>query len=289
MTEELTTYKPLEEYSDEQIRMYKRTLNCQNATSDEWSMLELMSSTYQLNPFLREIWLIPGVGVMVGLAGFLKLAHRSGRFAGMETTTEYKEGRPYSHTTRVWLKDTPNPVTKTIIHEEFQRRAGPGKKPTKWDTSPVYMGEKTSEVHALKRAFSLIGLYCPEEMGYEDITEGGPAGYTGSVNGEPVKVEPMKKGDTSGSPAPAPVEETPKCSNCGGALMDRYESNQMQDAWDENGWGTVPAGLCKACVTKVWRACFVDVPKTTPTPVQNDPGAVAKAAIEKTRKKEYQT
>jgi len=28
---------------------------------------------------------------------------------------------------------------------------------------------------------------------------------------------------------------------------------------------------------------------TTPAPVQNDPGAVAKAAIEKTRKKEYQT
>lgn len=284
MTEELTTYKPLSEYSDEQIRMYKRTLGCQNASNDEWSMLELMAGTYQLNPFLREIWLIPGVGVMVGHAGFLLIAHRSGKFAGMETHSYNADGTPYRGegvpayaTCMVWITGSDNPVTKTVYFNEFYRPGKEGKK-TKWDTSPAFMLEKVAETHALKRAFSITGIYCPEELGYDDLSERPTsAGYTGSVDGQPVNVEPIRpntsehekpsgRQDLAADPEPATVDKTPKCKTCGGALMDRYEADKMQDAWDANGWGTVPPGLCKACVTEYWRVNIRDKLNNTSTP-----------------------
>jgi len=291
LTEELTTYKPLSEYSDEQIRMYKRVLDCQDASTDEWSMLELMSSTYQLNPFLREVWLIPKVGVMVGHAGFLQIAHRSGKFGGMETHSYNADGTLYRGggtpayaTCKVWIIGSDKPVTKTVYWEEFARPGKEGKK-TKWDTSPAFMLEKVDEVHAMKRAFSITGIYSPEEMGYDDISERPASGYTGMVDGEPVNVEPLKKDSApSGSapPAPKPEDNTPKCTQCGAPLMDQYEANKMQDAWDANKWGTVPPGLCKVCVTEYWRVNIhdkpaqtqkstQDKPKTNPTPPGPDP------------------
>jgi len=284
MTEELTTYKPLEEYTPEQIRMYKRTLNCQNATSDEWSMLELMCSTYQLNPFLREIWLVPGVGVIVGHAGFLLIAHRSGKFAGMDTQSYNADGTPYRGggvpayaTCNVWIVGSDKPITKTVYFAEFYRTGKEGKK-TKWDTSPAFMLEKVDEVHTLKRGFSITGIYSPEEMGCEDISERPAAGYTGSVDGQPVNVEPLKKTtEKNTAPSqkepekpqapksePVTVDDTPKCKTCGGQPMDQYETNKIQDYWDENGWGTVPPGLCKACVTEYWKANIKDKPKDKP-------------------------
>ena len=52
--------------------------------------------------------------------------------------------------------------------------------------------------------------------------------------------------------------------------MDDYEMNRMQDAWDANGWGTVPSGLCQNCVNEYWRVNIKDKPKeqpkTNPTP-----------------------
>jgi phage recombination protein Bet len=281
MTEELTTYKPLGEYSDEQIRMYKRTLNCQNASNDEWAMLEIMSATYQLNPFLREVWLIPGVGVMVGHAGFLLIAHRSGKFGGMETHsynadgTIYRgEGNPAYATCNVWIIGSDKPIAKTVYFAEFYRTGKDGKK-TNWDKMPGYMLEKVAETHALKRAFSITGLYCPEEFGYDDLSERPPsAGYTGSVDGQPVNVEPLKKttAPTQKEPEkpqapksePATADDTPKCTKCGGQLMDQYETNKIQDYWDDVGWGTVPAGLCQNCVNDYWRVNIKDKPKEQP-------------------------
>jgi len=287
MTEELTTYKPLSEYSDEQIRMYKRTLKCQDASNDEWSMLELMAGTYQLNPFLREIWLIPGVGVMVGHAGFLLIAHRSGNFAGMETqsynadrTPFNGEGIPAYATCKVWLKGSDHCVSKTVYFSNFYKPAKKEGALSNWDKMPPFMIEKVAEVHALKRAFSITGIYCPEELGYEDISERPSSSYTGSVDGQPVNVEPLKNAATSAkvvyqstvSPTPSefketvpePTDNTPKCTKCGGELMDKYESDLMQNAWDEHRWGTVPAGLCKNCVNEYWRVNIKDKPKDQP-------------------------
>jgi hypothetical protein len=289
LTEALTTYKGIDAYSDVQIRAYKRQLGVKNESPDEWEMLKILSNMYQLDPFARQIWLVPGVGVFVGHAGFLQLAHRSGKFAGMETYSYNMDGTPYRGegsptyaTCNVWILGSGKPITKTVYFGEFYRTGKDGKK-TNWDKMPGYMLEKVAEVHALKRAFSIGGIYCPEEMGYDEEEMLPKSGYTGTVDGEPVVVEPLKKDsaptqkEPKTPPAPKPEDNTPKCTKCGGELMDRYESDLMQNAWDEHRWGTVPPGLCKACVNEYWRAHItdpygmkpIDKPKTNPTLTQN--------------------
>ena len=241
MTEALATYgefRPISSYTDQEIRVYKRQLKCENCSADEWEMLKILSNMYELDPFARQIWLVPSVGVFVGHAGFLAIAHRSGKFDGMNTVIQWdaEHKNPVSATTTLWLKDCTHPVEMTVWFREFNRPGTNGKK-TNWDKMPAYMLQKVTEVHALKRAFSVTGVYSPEEMGYDEVEPREASGYTASVDGEPVKVEPIKQ---------------EKCT-CGAEPMDSYERNKMQAAFDEQGLGTIPANMCKTCATKHWR------------------------------------
>lgn len=270
MTDALAVFeaKPLETFSEEDIRTLKRQLRCENCTNDEWRMLELMSTAYGLSPFLRQIWAVPSVGVFVGHAGFLTIAHRSGRFAGMLTEsfnadgTEYTGGgHPAYSVCRVWLRDAAEPVTKRVFWEEFgeQRRGTNGKK-TNWDKMPAYMLEKVAEVHALKRAFSISGIYCPEEMGYDEEEIIPPA----TVDGQPVEITRIKDDeqrqsmpktaanpDTVTSSTSSTLKEV--CPRCGMPSMVDIERNQVQAGFDNARFGTVPDGLCKACATALYR------------------------------------
>ena len=255
MTDALAVFeaKPLDTYSDEDIRTLKRQLHCEACTNDEWRMLELMSTAYGLSPFLRQIWAVPSVGVFVGHAGFLTIAHRSGRFAGMLTEsfnadgTEYTGGgHPAYSVCRVWLRDAAEPVTKRVFWEEFgeQRRGTNGKK-TNWDKMPAYMLEKVAEVHALKRAFSISGIYCPEEMGYDE-EEIIPPAY---VDGQEVEITRMNETP----PASVPEIQEGKCPECGKPSMIFIERNQIQAAFDNYNLGTLPQGICRACADKLYR------------------------------------
>ncbi len=47
--------------------------------------------------------------------------------------------------------------------------------------------------------------------------------------------------------------------------MDKYEADVMQNAWDEHGWGTVPPGLCQACVKEYW-SFNIKEPEPKPDP-----------------------
>ena len=274
MTEALTVFeaKPLDTYSDEDIRTLKRQLRCEACSADEWRMLELMSTAYNLNPFLRQIWAVPGIGVFVGHGGFLSIAHRSGRFAGMETESYNADGTPYrggSHPAysvcKVWLKDAAEPVTKRVFWEEFgELRKGTQGRKTNWDKMPAYMLEKVAEAHALKRAFSISGIYCPEEMGYDEEEVIPPA----TVDGQPVEITRIThdKG-TQTKPAAVVNSETVvesqtstsnnthenACPECGMPSMLDLERNQVQAGFDNARFGTVPPGLCKTCATKLFR------------------------------------
>lgn len=253
MTEALATYgefRPISSYTDQEIRVYKRQLKCENCSADEWEMLKILSNMYALDPFARQIWLVPSVGVFVGHAGFLAIAHRSGKFDGMSTVIQWdaEHKNPVSATTTLWLKDCSHPVEMTVWFGEFNRPGTNGRK-TNWDKMPAYMLQKVTEVHALKRAFSITGVYSPEEMGYDEVEPREASGYTASVDGEPVKVETI----TKEKPAEKKQEPKPARCTCGAEPMDTYERNKMQTAFDEQGLGTIPENLCKTCATKHWK------------------------------------
>lgn len=53
MTEALATYgefRPISSYTDQEIRVYKRQLKCENCSVDEWEMLKILSNMYELDP-----------------------------------------------------------------------------------------------------------------------------------------------------------------------------------------------------------------------------------------------
>ena len=256
MTDALAVFeaKPLDTFSAEDIRTLKRQLKCENCTHDEWRMLELMSSAYGLSPFLRQIWLVPGIGIFVGHGGFLTIAHRSGRFAGMTTEsfnedgTEFRTGNhPAYSVCRVWLKDAAEPVTKRVFWAEFGApKYGQG---GSWDKMPAYMLEKVAEVHALKRAFSISGVYCPEEMGFDE-DETIPAA---KVDGEEVEVTRIKHTEPSVPQQEHAAARPDVCPQCGAPSMISIERNKIQAAFDEYRLGTIPDGLCRSCTDALYR------------------------------------
>ncbi len=238
--------KPVAEYNKDDIALCKRFIRAENATQAEWEKLVLLATKYQLNPLLNEIWIIPGVGVTIGLQGIIKLAIRTGLYDGMQTETKTDaNGNPISHTCTVWRKDCSHPTVKTIFHNEFEKKS-PNGRPTNWDKMPCYMGEKVAEVHALKRAFSFMDLYIPEEFGIRDNRDEIPSEpLEAVVSGEPVKVERI------------PKEEPKKlCKICKSKPpMSDYIRQKSQQGFINNGLNyTLPEDICMDCADMIFKA-----------------------------------
>ena len=137
---------------------------CPNCTNTEFELLMYMANKYNLDPLLKQIWAVKfgdsPAQIYAGRDGFLEIAHRSGHFDGMETKVEYSEdGRPVSATCIVHRNDMAHPFVVTALFKEYST----GK--NLWVTKPSIMISKCSESMALRKAFSVSGIYAPEEMG----------------------------------------------------------------------------------------------------------------------------
>lgn len=147
-----------------------------DCTNTEFELLMYMADKYNLDPLLRQIWAVKfgnsPAQIYAGRDGFLEIAHRSGMFNGMDTKVIYKlddEGRvvtdksglaiPHSAVCTVWRKDMTNPFIATVLFTEYNT----GK--NLWTSKPSVMIGKVAESVCLRKAFSVSGLYCPEEMG----------------------------------------------------------------------------------------------------------------------------
>ncbi len=144
-------------------------------TETEFELFLYLAKTYHLDPLLREIWAVKypnePAQIYAGRDGFLKVAHLSGQFDGMSTVLllesngkviesdiSFKGAVLLGAKCTVWRKDMGNPVSASVaLHEYNTGRAN-------WKTMPDTMIRKVAEAHALRRAFSIHGLYMPEEM-----------------------------------------------------------------------------------------------------------------------------
>lgn len=140
-----------------------------------------------LNPITREIFFvsrrqkvgdrwISKVEPMVGRDGFLSIAHRTNKFAGIETTAGIRDvptldnGKWVVKTQlvaecSVWRKDSNKPYTVQVSYNEYCQRTAEGN-PTKfWLEKPETMLKKVAQSQALRLAFNIHGVYCPEELG----------------------------------------------------------------------------------------------------------------------------
>jgi phage recombination protein Bet len=129
-----------------------------------------------LNPLINEIACVTyknrqtgevSMSIQVMRDGFLTIAHRSGKFAGLESGVNLDEGgRLVSGWAKVYHKDFTVPVYQEADFEEYNAPEKGGK-PTLWKSKPKTMIKKVAESMALRKAFNVNGVYAPEEMDKE--------------------------------------------------------------------------------------------------------------------------
>ncbi len=141
------------------IETIKETV-CKGATPAQFRMfLEVCRGT-GLNPFLKEIYFVPSVGVMAARDGYLRVANQHPQFDGMETRVERDEKNiPIKAVCTVYRKDRSHPIICEAYYNEYRK---PG---NVWATYPSAMIAKVAEVLALKRSFAINGVATEEEIG----------------------------------------------------------------------------------------------------------------------------
>ena len=148
-----------------------------------------------LNPITKEIHFVPRrskvgdkwiskIEPLVGRDGFLSIAHKSGQLAGIESSCSIKDVPQLENgkwvvkpelvaECTVWRKDSNKPFTVQVAYSEYVQKTSDGT-PTKfWAEKGKTMLIKTADSQALRKAFNIHGVYCPEEMGAGFETEGG--------------------------------------------------------------------------------------------------------------------
>jgi len=185
---------------------------------DAQIFLEL-SKSFQLNPFKKEIWVIPyenkqtgeiKTSVFCGRDGFLSIAHRTGQFDGIETNFGYDaKGNLDWAECAVYNKSCSKPIKCKVFLKEYST----GK--NLWVTKPHIMLQKVAESTALRRAFNINGIYSPEE--FPDSIGSIPPTQEPKEVVQPAVEPPKRKSEDSLSGAPQqplppapPADTTPQ-------------------------------------------------------------------------------
>ncbi len=164
MSSEVAVITKEPDYFDvaEMVQTIKETV-CKGATDPQFRLFREVCRASGLNPFLKEIWFVPGVGVMAGRDGYLAVANRHPMFDGMETLVERDaQGIPIKATCKVWRKDRSHPITCEAYYNEYKKAS------SVWATYKSAMIGKVAEVLALKRSFSINGIVTEEEIGEQN-------------------------------------------------------------------------------------------------------------------------
>jgi phage recombination protein Bet len=184
------------------------------ATDEEWAMFAGLCRTTGLNPFTREIWLVPyqtnngyrQTLIMVGIAGLRRIANEHIMYDGLETEITLDpldKKKPYSGKCKVFRKDRTRPETVELFFSEVARKdhSGTGS----WSTAPCRQFTKCLEAAALRKAFPILSsVYIPEETGYNEKT----GDFIEVVSETPQKKLERKLSEWSGA-APEIIKEIP--------------------------------------------------------------------------------
>ncbi len=213
--------------NDDKLVAIRETV-AKGANDAEFTMLMHLANTYKLDPFLKEIWFIKygqTPTIMVSRDGLRNYAMRQDDFLGM-MSQEVREGdtfkfNPITGEIHHEIGDGSGPITKCYCM--LKRHGKPdhieiidfkeyfdalSKKNPVWVSHPSAMGKKTVEVLALKKCYTITGLYAPEEMGMQeptDIPGSFVPEYTmgGTVDDHPSKshpTQPQRREQVGGTP-----------------------------------------------------------------------------------------
>ena len=195
-----------------------RSLTADKATDEEFKLLLYMAHQYQLDPLLKQIYLVKygnkPAQIFAGRDGYLAIAQRSGALDGLSTTvrveavplsveyTYYADGArktgtfrrevQYVATCTIWHRHMSHPVISEVWEEEYTTGRD------LWVNKPRTMIAKVAECQALRKAFNISGLYDPDEIA-------APAPAPTTPRGEPVNTQTGEiMGEAREVPADAP-------------------------------------------------------------------------------------
>jgi phage recombination protein Bet len=252
----------------EMIRTLRETV-CRGATDPQFRMFVEVCRATTLNPFLREIWFVPSVGIMAGRDGYLAIANRHPQFDGMETrVTRDEKNVPIKAVCTVWRKDRSHPIICEAYYSEYKKSSGV------WSQYPSAMISKVVEVLALKRSFAINGVVTEEEIGDQrGSREAAQAVAESKISGEMPLTEPQPTPEPPPEPAAPPAPADPLAavlasfgskSSIGAAFAElkaawmKYES---EEAWSQtleqfgiDGENYRSIGNAKRCFTALWKA-----------------------------------
>lgn len=173
--------KPAPELNLDIIRKYV----CPKATDQEAFTFLQLCKAQNLNPFLREAYLVKygdeAATIITGKDTFTKRADRIPQYDGFKAgiivlsngKVQYREGSfmvkgesLLGGWAEVYRKDRSTPFRNEVALEEYERRKKDGTVMSNWKTMPATMIRKVALVQSLREAFpdELGGLYSPEEM-----------------------------------------------------------------------------------------------------------------------------
>jgi len=158
----------------------------QNTTQQEVDFCLSVAKELGLNPITKEIWFIERqsnvngkwvkkIEPMVGRDSFLKIAHRSGEFGGIETSAtvevvpklvngEWEDKKDLIATCKVYRNGIEKPFMAKVNYNEYVQKKNEGT-PTKfWNEKPHTMLKKVAESQALRKALSITGVYDENEI-----------------------------------------------------------------------------------------------------------------------------
>lgn len=153
--------------TQEEIEVVKKQFFPPNAKPEEMNYCFEVAKQFNLNPITKQIYFVPRksqddngmwhekIEPLVGRDGFLAIAHRSGKFGGIESTSTLKEvpkliDGEWKMTTdlvaiaKVWRTDSQMPFVVEVFYSEYVQRK-------KWRTNTI-LGRKASyNVKELRR------------------------------------------------------------------------------------------------------------------------------------------
>ena len=236
-----------------------KSMVAKGCSQDEFDLLCHLARTYHLDPLAKEIWSIKygnnPATIFVGHAGLINLALRSGKLDGLQCEIVDPNGEDPVARATVWRNDMTHPIVAEVYWSEYGKDA---RNPL-WKSKPRTMLRKTAEVHALRRAFALSGLYTEEEMDHV------PREIPDTSRPVSAIVEPVNPQAPAQSPS-SDAEPVLRCDVCGRG-NDEYPALPIRERD-----GKMICGPCQRKADKAqgeeWNAGVV---KPAPAPVKAVP------------------
>jgi len=146
----------MEGNEQELVATLKATAFKGNVSDAQMTALLIVAGQYQLNPFTKEIFAFPSQGAIVPVVsvdGWTRIINSNPMFDGMDFEQDAE-----SCTCKIYRKDRSHPISVTEYMSECRKSNSPA-----WSSHPKRMLRHKALIQCARIAFSLSGIYDPDE------------------------------------------------------------------------------------------------------------------------------